>query len=477
MATAWESSRFPRRLHSRWARLGLALGLIVAASLGRMALGLVDARLPAFSLYIPAILAATLFGGWRTGVAATGLALLLTWVLFVRPWIGPDLPPTIAWIDMGLYGVTAALTVAVVESVNVLMARVTHGRAALSERNLHFDAVFRSMSEGFAVCEATRDEEGRLTDYVVLEMNPALQAMLGVGPEAIGRRLSDVPGDHGPWLTLCDRVLETGVPRSFENHDPATGRWHEVHVSRVTPTRMGQLFFDVTERKAAQARQAEMFDELNHRVKNNLGIVVALLNMQARAGGPALRTALGKAVDRVHSIAAVHESLSAQHRSGEVDFGAYLQNLVERLSRSILADGRIDIEVEACPWLLSIDHAVALGIVVNELVTNATKYAYPAPVEGSIRVRFRPAENGAVLTVADTGRGLPADFGGAGGALGARLVKSFVAQVGGELTIHPPPGATFDIWLPALPAAERPTPEAADETLKGKSLGEQAARP
>jgi two-component sensor histidine kinase len=187
-------------------------------------------------------------------------------------------------------------------------------------------------------------------------------------------------------------------------------------------------------------------------VKNNLGIVVALLNMQARAGSAALSAALGKAVDRVHSIAAVHESLSAQHRAGEVDFAAYLRNLVDRLSRSMLEDGRISIEVEACSCSLSVDQAVSLGIVVNELVTNAAKHAYPAPQKGAIRIGFRPIESGALLTVADGGRGLPADFDGAGKGLGARLVKSFVAQVGGELVIRSRPGATFEITLP-LPGA------------------------
>jgi two-component sensor histidine kinase len=452
MATAWESSHFPRRLRSRWARLGLALGLIIAATLGRMALGAVDARLPPFSLYIPAILLATLFGGWRTGLAATGLALLLTWVLFVQPWTGAGLSPETAWIDMGLYGASAVAVVAVAEYVNLLMTRVATSQAALSERNLHYDVIFQTMSEGFALCEAIRDQDGRLTDYVVLEMNPSLQSMLGVGPEAVGHRLSDAGGEWGDWLALCDRALKSGIPRAFEHHNPTMDRWHEVHVSRVTPVRMAQLFFDITERKAAQARQVEMFDELNHRVKNNLGIVIALLNMEARAGGPVLRAALEKAVDRVQSIAAVHESLSTQHLSGEVDFGGYLRNLVERLSRSLLSDGRIRIEVEAYPCCVSIDHAVALGIVVNELVTNAVKYAHPPPAQGWIRVRFQPMESGALLSVEDNGGGLPADFDGAGGGLGARLVKSFVTQVGGELAIRHQPGATFEIRLPpAMP--------------------------
>ncbi len=451
MATAWDSSRFRQRLRSWWVRLGLALGLVAAASLGRLALGEVDGRLPPFSLYVPAVLLATLFGGWKTGAATTGLSLLLSWILFVQPRTASGLSPDPAWIDMGLYAVSALAVVAVAEYVNALLTRLAASQAALTERSLYYDAVFRTMSEGFALCEAVRDTDGRLIDYVVLEMNPALQAMLGVGPDAAGGRLSDAEGDWSAWLALCDRVLKTGIPQVFEHHNPSTDRWHESHVTRVTSTRMGQLFFDVTDRKAVQARQAEMFDELNHRVKNNLGIVVALLNMQGRTGSPALRTALGKAVDRVQSIAAVHESLSTQHNSGEVDFGGYLRNLGERLSRSLLSDGRIRIEVEATPWPLSIDHAVALGIVVNELVTNAVKYAYPPPMHGWIRVRFQPVEGGALLSVEDNGSGLPVDFAGPRGGLGARLVKSFVAQVGGELAVRHQPGATFEIRLPGPP--------------------------
>ncbi len=476
MPTAWESSRFTRRLRSRWARLGLALGLVLAATVGTAGLSLADARIAPFSLYIPAILLAALLCGWRTGSAAMVLSLLSAWLLFLGPRVGSNLTSSTALINMGLYAATAAAVVAVAGYVGTLIEKLAQSQAALAERNLHYDAVFRTMSEGFALCEAVRDADGRLTDYVVLEMNPALQAMLGVGPDAVGGRLSDAEGDWGAWLALCDRVLKTGTPRAFEHHNPATDRWHEVHVTRVTTTRMGQLFFDVTERKAAEARQAEMFDELNHRVKNNLGIVIALLNMQARSDS-ALRTPLGKAVDRVQSIAAVHESLSVQHHSGEVDFSGYLRNLGERLSRSLLSDGRIQIEVDAHPYSLSIDHAVALGIVVNELVTNAVKYAYPPPRQGWIRVRFQPMENGALLTVGDDGRGLPEDFAGAGGALGARLVKSFVAQVGGELAIRHRPGATFEIRLPGPPATRDSAMEATTEVLRGKSLGEQPARP
>ena len=419
-----------RPMPSRLARFGLALGLIAATSLVRSALGVVDWRLPPFMLYIPAILLATLFGGWSAGASAAALSLVLAWVLFMGPWVRLGTPYPLIWAGMAVYATTAVAIVGVAGYLHVLMSRLARSEVALSERNLTYDAIFQTMSEGFALCEAIRDEHGKLVDYVVLEMNPALQAMLGVSPEVVGGRLSDVRGDWGPWLAACDRVLETGIPLAFERHTPETGRWHEVHVTRVTPTRMGQLFFDVTDRKAAQVRQTEMFDELNHRVKNNLAMVIALLNTQGRAGDRALRAALDKAVDRVQSIAAVHESLSAQHRSREVDFGAYLRGLVDRLSRSLLVDGRIAIDVEVSAQAVPIDNAVALGIVVNELVTNAVKYAYPPPRRGSIHVSFQPIERGVKLTVSDDGCGLPADFAGAHGGLGAKLVKSLSPRSG-----------------------------------------------
>ena len=79
--------------------------------------------------------------------------------------------------------------------------------------------------------------------------------MLGAGPEVVGTKLSDSPGDRKDWLRLCDRVLKTGEPASFEVFTPSVDLWHEIRVTRVTETRMAQLFFDITERKRAEARQ------------------------------------------------------------------------------------------------------------------------------------------------------------------------------------------------------------------------------
>jgi two-component sensor histidine kinase len=435
-------SRLLPRVREPLAQIAVMLGLVGAVTLGRLGLGLIGPGVASFSLYFPAILLTALVAGWEAGAAASVLSLAAAWALF-----GAFAAPNFL-INLGLCAGASAGVVALAAHVGALMERLAHSEIALAHRNLHYDTLFSTMSEGFALCEAIRDDQARLSDYVVLEMNPALQKMLRVGPEAVGGKLSDRGGDQTAWLALCDTVLKTGTPRSFEYHHPPTGLWHEVHINRVTQTRMAQFFFDVTERKAAQAHQANLFEELNHRVKNNLTIVSTILDMQGRAGDPALRAELMKAVDRVQSIAEVHASLYSAHAGAEVDFGAYLESLCRGLSKSLLHDDRIQIVVEAQSAPMSADHAVPLGMVVNEVVTNAVKYAYPAPQSGVISVDFRREGAGALLCITDAGAGLPENFETKPGGLGVKLLRSMVTQVGGTLTIRRHPGATFEIRIP-----------------------------
>jgi two-component sensor histidine kinase len=306
------------------------------------------------------------------------------------------------------------------------------------------------MAEGFAMCEAIWDVEGRLCDYTILEMNSALQRMLGVGAEAVGTKLSEGAGYSAEWLKLCDRVLKTGAPSSFEMHTGSLDLWHEIRVTRVTERKMAQIFFDITERKRAELRQASLFDELNHRVSNNLMLVSGILQMKAReTDSPAARDQLQKAVSRVQSIAQVHRALYRGARTDVVDFGAYLQELCEGVRSTLVHDERIQIEVEQEPVPVPVDMAIPLGMVVNELVTNAVKYAYPFPLGGVISVSAVRDGDALRLTVRDVGVGLPDDIERRpGGGLGMKLIKSLVAQVSGELTRLAPPGAGFEVRTP-----------------------------
>jgi two-component sensor histidine kinase len=304
------------------------------------------------------------------------------------------------------------------------------------------------MSEGFALCEPIW-ADGRLVDYRIIEINPALQAMLGVGPEAAGTLLSDGP-IYRPWIEVCERALVKGEPVGFEFHNQSTGRWHEIRLTRVAKDRLAQFFFDITERKEAQEHQARLFDELNHRVKNSLTMVSALLQMQAKDASAQVRGALSKAVARVEAISEVHGSLYAGGRTTEIDFALYLETLCKRLEDSLLEGDRIAIEVVAEQIDIPVDQAAPLGMIVNELVTNAVKHAYPPPRSGVVAVHLRREAGNLVLSVRDWGRGTPAGEATEARGLGMKLIASLARQVGATVSRQKGPGTGFEIRLPSV---------------------------
>jgi two-component sensor histidine kinase/PAS domain-containing protein len=432
--------------------LGIAVAFVAMVSAVRWALGHLFPGLGVFSLYFPAVLLAALIGGWRSGLAAMALTGIVVMGLFVKPQVSVRLTDPASPGNLTMIAVAAAPLVFVGHYVRTLLARLRGSADALTDRNLHYDAMFESMLEGYALCEAIWADDGKLVDYTIVEMNPALQRMLGVGPEAIGTRVTESPGDWTPWLRFCGRVLKTGEAAGFERHNPETDRWHEIRVTRVTDDLMAQVFFDITERKRADFRQAELFDELNHRVSNNLTLVSSILKLKARAtDNEGVREQLLRTEARVHSIAQVHRALYRGGRTDRVEFGAYLRDLCESIKESATLDDRVAVEVTAEPIVLPVDTAIPLGMVVNELVTNAIKYAYPFPARGLISVNLTGANGELRLEVKDDGPGLSEDTETASTGLGMRLVKSLVSQVDGTFTVHRSPGATFEISIPASP--------------------------
>lgn len=313
-----------------------------------------------------------------------------------------------------------------------------------------YRTLFETMSEGFVICEVIRDETGRLVDYWVRDANPAFLRRAPRGAEMIGRRFSETrPNAHPRWFTACHVALTRGEPVRFEFWDDQALRWYDVHMTRLSDDEVGQFFVDITERKKAEGYQAELFDELNHRVKNNLTIVSGVLTMQAKASAnPEVREQLLKAVDRIQSIADLHASLYRSGGRDEVEVQRYLTELCERLSRTLLEDRDVRLDLKAEALALPIDEAVQLGVIVNELVTNAAKHAYGEDEAGVIWIRLGRADGALKLCVSDVGRGLsPA----AASGLGMRLVRSLVERAGGELEIDGAHGVSVEVRLPVGP--------------------------
>lgn len=189
--------------------------------------------------------------------------------------------------------------------------------------------------------------------------------------------------------------------------------------------------------KAALERQELLSREMSHRVKNSLAVVAGFLGLQARGSDNAdVKEALADARTRVEAVAQVHDQLWRQPTLGAIDVAGFLDALCAKLQESA---PRHCLLCRAATMDIPADLAIPLGLFVNELVTNAIKYAYPDG--GEIRVTAEPdGESGLILTVADDGVGLPEGFDLAAprhASLGMRIINSLARQLGGPLTVAP----------------------------------------
>jgi two-component sensor histidine kinase len=188
-----------------------------------------------------------------------------------------------------------------------------------------------------------------------------------------------------------------------------------------------------------------MMRELQHRMKNNLQVIVSFLSLQGReSASEEARERIGRVMDRVMAIGLAHDQLSFKKSASSVDMADYLKALCANID-PCRPNLTIDTEFEAVS--IPLDRAVPIGLILNELVTNSVKYAFDED-GGVIHVTFRLNETigEAELCVSDNGRGMgPARV----GSLGLRLVESLSRQLGGRLTMpEVPKGTTTVLTFP-----------------------------
>ena len=196
-----------------------------------------------------------------------------------------------------------------------------------------------------------------------------------------------------------------------------------------------------------------LLKEIHHRVKNNLQLISSLLGLQARGiSDPDLRIRFLESQQRVHSMALVHETLYQSENFVKIDVAKYIRKLAEHLFRSYDGMGtRIRLRTDLDRISLAPDYVVPCGLIVNELVSNALKYAFPGGLEGEICIGLHAEPNNmAKLTIADTGIGLPGgvDWNGVQ-SLGFRLVHSLAKQLRATVEVYSHIGTEFRITFPS----------------------------
>lgn len=202
--------------------------------------------------------------------------------------------------------------------------------------------------------------------------------------------------------------------------------------------------------REAVDRQQLLLKEANHRVNNSLQIVASMLHLQSSNTESAeVRHELREAGSRIAAVARAHQRLYSSGKIESLDLGIYLTEVCKDLNASIPT---CDIEVAADQGIVTpTDRGITVVLLVNELVTNAIKHAYPGgPCRIWVTLSRKP-ERGIVIGVRDEGVGLPPDFDvKTGRRLGMRLVNAFTEQLRGKLqVVRRDPGTEFVVTVPA----------------------------
>ncbi len=198
-----------------------------------------------------------------------------------------------------------------------------------------------------------------------------------------------------------------------------------------------------------QNKEKEMLlKEIHHRVKNNLQIISSLLSMQTRTLSDSKTIdAMKESQSRVKTMALIHEKLYQYDNLARINMNEYMRQLSDFLSQTYRSEKDIKVIIESENINLDIDTAVPLGLITNELLSNALKYAFADMDQGQVTIKLIKDSAGAyVLTISDSGKGLAADMDiEKSKSLGLKLVRTLTRQINGNLSISSNPGATFSI--------------------------------
>ncbi len=203
----------------------------------------------------------------------------------------------------------------------------------------------------------------------------------------------------------------------------------------------------------ADKTKSVLLQEMAHRTKNNLAVLSAMIRLQARSSEPAVASALEATARRLHVTAQVYDHLSHKQDSRLVGMRYFLSGVVEKIFQSLAPEGPIAFEVVSDDVDLPHNQALAIGIITNELVTNALKYAFPDSRPGQVTVELSLKKD-IELTVADNGVGHNGDESPSG--LGSRIVMLLTQQLGGRLSYAKlQPGLSAQLRAPLRSSHDR----------------------
>ena len=378
------------------------------------------------------------------------------------------------------------------KSINMVRVKDISDRKRAEEyiHNLNIELEAKVKERTFELSKANAEleieiSERKLTEerfYLVLKNSPITVSMqdrelrytwlynssLGNSYESVlGKQdidLLEIPEDAQRISKVKQRVLDSGVGLREEVFITTNNqeRYYDLaiephHDQNGEVNGIGTVALDITWRKQSEAeiraayeREVVLLKEIHHRVKNNLQIISGLLYLQARqVEDQKTREIIHSSRDRIQAMSLLHEKLYRAKDIDRIDFISYMQSLTRNLRSSYASSStRISLNINAEPINVDIDTAIYCGLIVNEIVSNAYKYAFPQGRSGQITIEFSRGEaNSYTLIICDNGVGMTEtiDLKHAKN-LGLQLVYSLVTdQLKGKVTLENFHGTLFKI--------------------------------
>ena len=336
---------------------------------------------------------------------------------------------------------------------------------ALRESEKHFRQMFQDASIGIALADFQTNR--------FIQVNPAYSQLLGYSASEITSLTFDEithPDDLPQNLHYFEQINQGQIDsyRLEKRYLKKNGEFMWAHLT-VTVLRNPDgkpkftlaMIEDITERKQAEDKikaslleKETLLKEIHHRVKNNLQIISSLLRLQSRQ----LRDQqtlehFKESQNRVQAMALIHEKLYQSSNLAQIDFQEYIRTLVQELFRSYDVHRRaITLKLNVTPVSLAIDTAIPCGLIINELVSNSLKYAFPDNREGEICINLQESDKGQfILSISDNGVGLAEylDFRNTS-SLGLQLVCRLTKQLEGSIELNAKQGTEFSITFANL---------------------------
>lgn len=336
----------------------------------------------------------------------------------------------------------------------------------ITEQKMAEEALRESEEQYRAIFDSFQDVYYRTDrDGLVTLISPSVKTQAGYDPEdVIGHPVTDFYADPDERQIFTENLKMNGIVNDYELQLLAKdGRIIRVSATSklVTgvdgrPVGVEGVLRDITDRKHAEENlkaslkeKEVLLQEIHHRVKNNMQIISSLLNIQSRKlKDRKIVELFQESRSRIRAMALIHEKLYQSHDLANVNLAEYIESLSLHLFHMYSVDSNsVKLGMEVQDVYLDINTAIPIGLVINELVSNAVKHAFSNGANGKIVVRLSAGSNGdRCLQVTDNGKGLPEGFDiGKPETLGMQLICDLVAQINGSIQVETHGGASFRV--------------------------------